>query len=170
LVGAVRFELTTLCSQRIARPFSSTYTGCNRVAFSVGYALGLLTHTSPSRRVAATVPATVSPCCFSARLTCTTAHTSSISVRREPCGGVARLSPRCSATIRSASSIVIPAGRKLTRESVPSSHSFHSPIRIQSPYGRGIELVTIRSTFFRPAHRRARTALAAARDCGEPNA
>ena len=38
MVGAVRFELTTLCSQRIARPFSSTYTGFNRAAFSAAYA------------------------------------------------------------------------------------------------------------------------------------
>jgi hypothetical protein len=57
---------------------------------------------------------------------------------------------------------------KLMRLNVPSSPSLHSSIRMPSPRGRGMELTMMRSTRFRPASRRARRALAAARDCGEP--
>ena len=58
MVGAVRFELTTLCSQRIARQLSSTCAGCNTAAFSAVYTWGILVYVSPSKQVAATVSAT----------------------------------------------------------------------------------------------------------------
>jgi hypothetical protein len=59
LVGAEGFEPPTLCSQRIAQPISLSCTDFNAVVFSGDYALGMLGHISLSRRVPATVPATV---------------------------------------------------------------------------------------------------------------
>ncbi len=82
-------------------------------------------------------------------------------------GGAVGFHPGCE-TLRSASSIVIPAGMVLNRNRHPSCPSRQAPMRI-SPFepGRGIVLKT--SIRFRAANRRSSKARAAARDCGEPS-
>ena len=59
MVGAEGFEPPTLCSQRIAQPISLSCTYFNAVVFSSDYVLGMLGHISLSRRLPATVSATV---------------------------------------------------------------------------------------------------------------